>query len=194
MGQPTILHWTCFLGRSTKVNIQKASVYTKDSKLFCKCDSEKLGIKERREEQIWKRKERPENGFISNDNWNKLPKLEGIKQQKLIPHNPGSQKYKVRVTVCKQRCLAELHSGGESIPCLSPLLTVNSFWHSLARGCITAVFKVSTFTFLFSLSAHHLLLCMSAYKISLCLPLTEIHAFEFTVHSDRIHLYFKLLT
>ena len=58
-------------------------------------------------------------------------------------------------------------------------------------GCITAVFKVSTFTFLFSLSAHHLLLCMSAYKILLCLPLTGIHAFEFTVRSDRIHLYFK---
>ena len=56
VGQPTILHWTCFLGRSTKVNMQKASVYTKDSNLFCKCDSEKLGMKERREEQIMKKK------------------------------------------------------------------------------------------------------------------------------------------
>lgn len=36
--------------------MQKASVYTKDSSLFCKCDSEKLGMKERREEQIMKKK------------------------------------------------------------------------------------------------------------------------------------------
>ena len=43
VGQPTILHWTCFLGRSTKVNIQKASVYTKTANCSANETVRKLG-------------------------------------------------------------------------------------------------------------------------------------------------------
>ena len=68
-----------------------------------------------------------------------------------------------------QNCTPSGGSGGESIPCLSPLLTVKSFRHSLACGCITAVFKVSTFT-LFSL---YLNITFS----SVCLPIKYRSAF-----------------
>ena len=43
VGQPTILHWTCFLGRSTKVNIQKANVYTKTANCSANETVRKLG-------------------------------------------------------------------------------------------------------------------------------------------------------
>ena len=145
----------------------------------------------------YEEEKRPENGFISNDNWNRLPKLEGVKQQKLIPRNLGSQKYKVRVTVWKQRCLAKLRSLWRLWWRIHPLPLPTSYSKEppvfLGLWLHHCSFQGQHLYIVFSLSEHHVLLCMSAYKISLCLPFTGIHAFEFTVHSDRIHLYFKLL-